>query len=161
VRNLRAEKRGIAMASISDYPFGGVTRGHRTVQHFGDCIVDAWGDDESSCFAEAVIGLAESFVRPAPSAERTRRAVSIGPRPPDEALVALLDEAIYGAEVRSEIPVGAELVVGVDGSITGTMEVVSSSDVELIGPVPKAASYHGLTVRNEGGSWRCLALIDR
>ncbi len=47
-----------------------------------------------------------------------------------------------------------------DRIVSGQVEVAAATDVELIGPVPKAVSYHGLEMSNREGTWRCRAVID-
>jgi SHS2 domain-containing protein len=40
------------------------------------------------------------------------------------------------------------------------MEVVAADHVELVGPVPKGVSYHGLEIGENGKGWRCRAIVD-
>jgi len=44
--------------------------------------------------------------------------------------------------------------------VVGVMEVAAARSVELVGPVPKAVSYHGLRVDHDEGGWRCRAIVD-
>ena len=46
------------------------------------------------------------------------------------------------------------------GGIAGDMEVVPADKVEVVGPVPKAVSYHELSMAPVEGGWRCRVLID-
>jgi protein archease len=40
------------------------------------------------------------------------------------------------------------------------MDVVPADEVEVVGPVPKAVSYHELSMTPVEGGWRCRVLID-
>lgn len=135
--------------------------GHRTVEHSGDLAIDAWGSDQVTCWREVLLALVGSFARIPATATRTRCALAISVRSPDEVLVTLLDEAIYLIDVRFELPVRAELALGGDGTVSGSFEVVPADEVELVGPLPKGVAYHGLEMCEEEGLWRCHVLIDR
>jgi len=75
-------------------------------------------------------------------------------------LVSLLEDEIYTIDVFGVVPVRFHLADTEDGGVAGDMEVVEASGVELVGPVPKAVSYHGLEMAEEGGGWRCRVVVD-
>ncbi len=135
-------------------------RGHRLSPHTADCIVEAWGPDRSVCFGEAMEGLVEVFASINDHPSTLTIPVSVGSGDDDEVLVALLEEVIYVVDALGLVPVRVQLTELEDGGVSGGMEVVSASDVELIGPVPKAVSYYGLRIGKEGPLWRCRVLID-
>lgn len=137
-----------------------MTSGHRLSPHTADCVIEAWGPDRAACMAEALVALVEEFacVHEAPTVEVLP--VSVEPGPPDDQLVSLLEEVIYTLDVFALLPVRAHLGETEDGGIAGDMEVVPVEHATLIGPVPKAVSYHELSVVKEERGWRCRALID-
>jgi SHS2 domain-containing protein len=129
--------------------------------HTADCIIEAWGPDRATCVAEALQGLVESFARPSGGADPRSLPLEAPPAGPADQLVSLLEDVIYALDVFSVVPVGVHLVDTEDGGIAGDMEVVPTSQVEEVGPVPKAVSYHELSMaRQRGGGWRCRVLVD-
>jgi SHS2 domain-containing protein len=134
-------------------------RGHRTLPHTADVIVEAWGNDRAACLAEAVMGLVASFAEPNPSAERTRRPVRVEGGTDADVLVRLLDEVIFRTEVDGIVPAGVELV-DEPGGVSGELEVVDVGAVEVIGSIPKGISRSGLAIGNDDGTWRCRILVD-
>jgi protein archease len=75
-------------------------------------------------------------------------------------LVALLEEEIYFTDVFGVVPLRFHLAEVDEGGVAGTMDVVDAGRVELIGPVPKAVSYHDLEIEQREGEWRCRVVID-
>ena len=128
--------------------------------HTADCIVEAWGPDRVSCLAEAVRALVEVFaaVDGVPVARSVP--VSLPPGPDDQMLVALLEEVLFVVDAFGEVPVGVHLEPTAEGGVTGVMDVAPSCSVTLVGPVPKAVSYHQLQIQEIGGEWRCRAIVD-
>jgi len=134
--------------------------GHRLLPHTADCIIEAWGPDRASCVTEALSGLVESFaeVPDTPTVRLVPLAAAAGA--PEDVLVSLLEDVIYALDVFSVVPVRFHLAKTESGGLAGDMEVVPADQVEVIGPVPKAVSYHGLSIGPLRGGWRCHVLID-
>jgi SHS2 domain-containing protein len=128
--------------------------------HTADCIIEAWGPDRISCFVEALRALVEVFAEPVDSAVAHALALSVKGISDEEVLVALLEEVIYVADVFAVVPVRFNLAETEGGGVAGDIEVVPAAAVEAVGPVPKAVSYHGLQIDNEGGTWRCRVVVD-
>jgi len=143
--------------TVGEHP---VERGSRLVPHTADCILEAWGPDRASCLEEAVGGLVGVFAGTSDAAATTVLPVSLEPAPDPDILVALLEEVIYTAEVFGKVPVRVHLTETEEGGIAGDMEVVDGTQVPLIGPVPKAVSYHGLEFTGTAGDWRCHVVVD-
>ena len=74
--------------------------------------------------------------------------------------MSLFEEVIYALDVFSVVPVRFHLAETEDGGIAGDMEVVPADQVGLVGPVPKAVSYHELSMASDEGGWRCRVLVD-
>ncbi len=77
-----------------------------------------------------------------------------------DALVSLLEEVIYVVDALGVVPVRFHLAEAEDGGLAGDMEVVPTSEVELVGPVPKGVSYHALEIVAWDGGWRCRVLVE-
>jgi SHS2 domain-containing protein len=134
--------------------------GHRVAPHVRDCAIEAWGPDRVSCVNEALRGLVEVFaVVPEPVSSGTVP-LSAGTSRAEEELVSLLEEVIYTLDVFSVVPVRFHLAETEDGHIAGDMEVVPIDRVAVVGPVPKAVSYHELSIGARDGVWRCHVLVD-
>jgi SHS2 domain-containing protein len=86
--------------------------------------------------------------------------VSAGPAPGRDLLVSVLEEVIFVTDVLGSVPVRFHLADTEDGGVAGDMEIADRRDVVLVGPIPKAVSYHGLEMADDGGTWRCRAVID-
>jgi SHS2 domain-containing protein len=134
--------------------------GHRLVEHIGDCVIEAWAKDPASCIAEAVLALVESFAFVSDPPTTTVRPVATSARGAEDALVSLLEEVIFSLDVRDEVPVRVHLVEAETGGFVGDLEVVSTDAVRLIGPVPKAVSYHELEMHHDEQGWWCHVLVD-
>ena len=135
--------------------------GHRLVPHTADRIIQAWGPDRSSCLAEVLTGMIESFAR-AKEADGPRSVLPLSAPPgrPEDALVALAEQVIYALDVFAAVPVGFRLEETEDGAVAGTMDVVPAKAVEIVGAPPKAVSYHELSMEPTENGWRCRMLVD-
>jgi len=110
------------------------------------------GEDRAACLAEAMAALVEVFAKVHDDAPAQRVMPLAAPASGDvDVLVALLEEVIYVAEVFGAVPVRFHLAEAEDGGVAGDMVVVDAGDVELIGPVPKAVSYHHLDMGEHDG----------
>lgn len=128
--------------------------------HTADCVIEAWGPDRSSCLIEAMEALVEVFAEFDDATATRSVPVSAGPGPDADILVALLEEVIYVTDVLGVVPIRFHVADTEDGGVAGDMEVAEPRQVELVGSVPKAVSYHGLEMAEHGGVWRCRAIID-
>lgn len=135
-------------------------RGHRIGPHTADCVIEAWGPDRPSCLVEAMQALVEVFAEFDDAIATRSVPVSAEPGPDADILVALLEEVIYVTDVLGVVPIRFHVADTEDGGVAGDMEVVEPREAELVGPVPKAVSYHGLEMSHHDGTWRCRAIID-
>ncbi len=140
-------------------PLRPVEPGHRSAPHTADCVIEAWGPDRLSCLTEAMKALVDVFAEPKEGGPRKTVPVWVEPGPDVDVLVALLEDVIYVTDVVG-VPVGFHLAGAEGGAVCGYMEVADASEVEQVGPVPKAVSYHGIEFSLRDGTWRCRALID-
>ena len=136
------------------------TAGHRLAPHTADCIIEAWGPDRISCLVEALTALIEVFAEPTDTPVTHTLVVSVNAASDSQVLVALLEEAIYVLDVFAAVPVQFDLTESEGGGVAGDIGVVPAAQIEAVGPVPKAVSYHGLRMGDEGGTWRCRVVVD-
>jgi SHS2 domain-containing protein len=120
------------------------TAGHRLVPHTADCIIEAWGSDRAPCLTEALCALVEEFAEVPDAAAPEVLPLGTGPGSSEEVLVTLFEDVIYALDVFSVVPVRFHLAETEGGGIAGDMEVVPADQVVIVGPVPKAVSYHEL-----------------
>lgn len=122
--------------------------------HTADCVIEAWGPDRASCLIEALYGLLEEFVE-LPDAAASQ-VLPLGAKPGGlDAVVSLFEEVIDAINVFSVVPVRFHLTDTEEGGVAGDMEVVPVDQVVLVGPVPTAVSYRGLSMGAHEGGWRC------
>ena len=134
--------------------------GHCLLADTADCIIEAWGPDRSSCLVQALLGLVESFAEVSDVPATRLVPFAVAPEGPEDTLISLFEDVIYALDVFSVVPVRFHLAETEDGGIAGDMEVVPADEVEVVGPVPKAVSYHELSMAPVEGGWRCRVLID-
>jgi SHS2 domain-containing protein len=134
--------------------------GHRLAPHTADCVIEAWGPDRISCLVEALKALVEVFAEPTDTPATLTLPVLTNEASDSQVLVGLLEEVIYVLDVFAVVPVRFDLAETEGGGVAGNIGVVPADQVEAVGPVPKAVSYHGLQIDNEGGTWRCRVVVD-
>jgi SHS2 domain-containing protein len=145
------------VGSVDRYPD---VAGHRSLPHGADWGIEAWGPDRASCLVEALLALVERFAR-LPDAPATSALPLAAQSSSDEdLLVSLIEDVIYTVDVLSVVPVRFHLSATEGGGVAGDMEVVPAGEVEIIGPVPKGVSYHGLSMVADPAGFRCRAVID-
>jgi SHS2 domain-containing protein len=138
----------------------GAAVGHRLVPHTADCIIEAWGADRPSCLTEALYGLVEEFAEVPDAAASRLMPLATELRGAEDALVSLFEDVIYALDVLSVVPVRFHLAETEGGGVAGDMEVVPVDQAVLVGPVPKAVSYHDLSMIRREGGWWCHVLVD-
>ncbi|HUI03434.1 MAG TPA: archease [Acidimicrobiales bacterium] len=139
---------------------GDAGAGWRLLPHTADAIIEAWGPDRASCLGQALLGLVRSFAEVPDSAATQLLPIAAPPGGPEDVLVSLLEDLLYVVDVFSVVPLRFHLSETEGGGIAGDMEVVPADQVEVVGPVPKGVSYHGLSMAPHDGGWRCHVLID-
>jgi SHS2 domain-containing protein len=136
-------------------------RGHRTVPHTADLIIEAWGATALECLEEAAAALVDSFAEVTDAAATDTVPVMFDYAPDDaEALVALLEEIVYLVDALGVVPVDVALEATENGGLAGYFETVPVSRVAVSGASPKGVSRSELDLRHDQGRWRCRAVID-
>ena len=137
-------------------------RGHRSLPHTADVIIEAWGPDLAACAEEAVAALVETYAQPRDATVVGERAVHVPPGPPDDMLLDLLDEVVFAIDVADGTPVGARVEVDPDAGagLRARLALADPKSLEPAGAVPKAISRSGLEVTRGPGTVRCRVLVD-
>ena len=92
------------------------------------------------------------FAEVSDTATTTTLPVVLEPAPTPDLLVGLLEEVIYIVDVFGKVPAHVHLAESEGGGMAGDLGVVEVADVVLIGSVPKAVSWHGLEIGEDGGN---------
>jgi SHS2 domain-containing protein len=135
-------------------------RGHRTLPHTADVILEAWGPDLAACFEEAVMALAEVCVESVAVATVGHHKFRLPAAPDDELLVALAGEVIFLLDTADAVPVAARVRRRDDGGLDVTLVMGARDAVEATGAVPKAVSRSELAVVHDVAGVRCRFLVD-
>lgn len=138
---------------------GDAAAGHRTAEHTADVIVEAWGPDRAACLAQAVHGLVASFCDTGAAGATAEHTFTLHGRDDEDLLVELLGEVLYLLDARDRIPVVATVEESGE-SLEVRFGLAPVGEVEVVGAVPKAITYHGLSVTGGEDGWRCRVTID-
>lgn len=128
--------------------------------HTADTILEAWGPDLSTCFAEACIGLLAGFVEVADDVPAQERPFHIDAPDRQRLLASLLEEIIYVVDAEGLVPIRVHVDAAADRECRGAMDVVPLSAAAQVGSVPKSVSLSGLDVDESDRGWSCRAVID-
>ena len=135
-------------------------RGHRTVAHTADVILEAWGPDFASCCEEAVAALAGVYVDARQSEAVECRRVHLGPGRREFMLLDLLEEVIFALDTAEGVPVSVLVDAAGDGGLDIVLLLADRAAVRATGAVPKAVSHSELSVNPQVDGVRCRFLVD-
>lgn len=137
-----------------------MSRGHRTLPHTADVILEAWGSDLPACFEEAVAALAGICVDSSRARIVERRTVHLAADPVESQLFDLLEEAIFYLDTDEAVPVAVEVHPSDNGRFEATILLADRTSVAPTGALPKAISLSDLAVSEEAGEVHCHFLVD-
>jgi SHS2 domain-containing protein len=135
-------------------------RGHRTLTHTADVVIEAWAPTRAACYAEAVRALVSSFADTSQVVVTETAPVRLEPASDEELLVALLEEVVFLLDVLGMLPADAVIEEALDGGLGGTLDLAAVNGANLVGAVPKVVSRAGLGFGFDGEQWVCRATID-
>ena len=119
--------------------------GYRMLPRAGGVTVEAWGPDRESCLREAVLGTVASFADTAGATAEASCPLYLGTRTDADALVYLLDEAIYSVRVRRLVPVDAVVERGLHAAPCILFRSAPLDyRIRIIGPCPRSVSREDL-----------------
>jgi SHS2 domain-containing protein len=136
-------------------------RGHRSLPHTADLRLLVWAPTREDCVAEAMTGLVESFADTTGWAAERNVRVDLPAGRDEEVLVAALEEVIYRLDTGDGVPVTVGVTPIPDGRLRLDLGLVGLDRVRLVGPAPKAVTWHELRFeRRAGGGWSCVVTVD-
>jgi SHS2 domain-containing protein len=138
----------------------GPRRGHRTLPHTADVIIEAWGPDFPSCCEEAVSALLGLCIGGPSATVNDRHGFIVTGGQADTMLLELLDEVLFVLDTEPAVPVRASVRSGPGGGLEVELALAERDTIEPVGAVPKAVSWSGLAVNDVEGGVRCSFLVD-
>ncbi|GAA2890696.1 archease [Streptosporangium fragile] len=133
--------------------------GHRALPHTADTRIQAWAPTTGECIAQAVLGMAESFLDLSGAAATGEYDLRVEPGEPQDQLVAVLDEVVYLMDTTGRIPIGVAAVQDQD-RLSLQLTMADLTAVPQTGAVPKAVALHQLTFEHHAGRWTCTVTLD-
>lgn len=134
-------------------------RGHRTAAHTADTRIEAWAPTAAECIAEAVLGAAESFLDLTGATVVAHHDIRLPSVPPEDRLVAALDEVVYLMDTTGRIPVGVTVRQDAAGPVL-RLALADLAALPQTGAVPKAVALHRLVCEPRDGGWACAVTLD-
>lgn len=135
-------------------------RGHRSLPHTADVILEAWGPSLAACLEEAAAALADTYVETDRTQVTERVRVRLAANDSEGLLLALLNEMIFRLDTSTAVPVGAEVRESDDGGLDAELLVADGRDIRPAGSAPKAVSHSELRLVQEPGRVWCRVLVD-
>lgn len=135
-------------------------RGHRTVAHTADVILEAWGPDLSACVEEAVAALVACYADPAGAEVVRQRSARVAPGTPEDVLLDVVDEVLLALDTEPDPPVAVRAAPAPDGGLDLVIDLAARGTVAPAGAAPKAVSRSELSVSATDTGVRCRMLVD-
>jgi SHS2 domain-containing protein len=136
-----------------------VDRGHVSVAHTGDEIIEAWGPTREVCLEEAANGLVASFAIVDRARWGWHRQIELAGSD-EELLITLLEDIIYHLDTDNGVPVRVQ-VHRLHGRLVADLWLTDLHQVTGAGAAPKGIAYSQLVfgpVTPE--RWACSFTVD-
>ncbi len=134
-------------------------RGHRTVAHTADQIVEAWGPTREACLEEAAMGLVETFADPS-GVGWCDHAEVVLTGSDEQLLVDLLEEIVYRLDTDRGVPVRVRVRPRAEG-VRADLWLTDRRRLGGLGVAPKGVAYSQLDFGPDPvGLWRCSVTVD-
>lgn len=132
-----------------------------TFEHTADIGLIARGRTLEELFANAASGLVDLTVDPEGLREETRVEVTVSAADREALLVGWLNELLYLLDTRRFLPRRSRITHLSDTSLTADL-VGDTVDPRLhaVRRMIKAATYHGLSLRQANGVWEARVILD-
>lgn len=131
---------------------------HRFEAHTGEVRLVLSAPDLPALFAQAALGLAELMTEDAAAIPlEDRLDLEVEGRDAEALLVAWLDELIFQTEVRGNVYPHVERIEVEEGRLRAR---VAGGPPRAFKTVVKAATFHDLKLRSEGGRLRAAVVLD-
>lgn len=139
----------------------------RTSNHTADVALELQAASLAELLESCIQGMGALWLGAVPPADVTKQQLvwHLQAPSPSFLLVKLANEAIYQLEVNRHLAVAAtvEAETAEDGcSCVAAVTVLQMDSTEAVVPAVqlKAATHGGLELRQEGGCWSCLLILD-
>lgn len=133
---------------------------HRVTGRGSDLGIEVEGATVGACLAAAVAGLASVVADVPDDAARRTEAVTIAGDAPVELLVGVVDEVIVRLDADGALAIALTSADFEDGAVRGELELVALDDVTARGSTPKAATWHGARLEQDGDRWTGHVMVD-
>lgn len=136
-------------------------RAFGTFEHTADIGLWARGRSLAELFANAAEGLADLTVDRNGLRESTHVTVKVSAADREGLLVAWLNEILYLVDTQRFVPRRAEITALDDTSLTARLsgDTIDPSR-HAVRRMIKAATYHGLSLRQADGMWEARVILD-
>ncbi|MGI5485591.1 archease [Microtetraspora malaysiensis] len=134
-------------------------QGHTTLPHTADVRIKAWAPTRAECVAEAVRAMVEGFADLSDAVRCGTRSFQVEAGPPEDQILAVLDEVIYEMDVGARVPCSVDVREDEDG-LHLTLGMTDVATVPQIGAVPKGISLHDLRFDRAPEGWMCTVTVD-
>ena len=126
-----------------------------------DVGVHAWGPDRATAFAEAARGVLALVVEPAGVEAPEQREVRAQAESAERLLVSFVNECLYVHEIEGFAVNSVDVTVCTDTVAHGFLRgEVIDPERHRMGTVVKAATFHGLEVREGPGRCDVSLVVD-
>lgn len=138
-----------------------MTSGHETFEVEADVGIRAWAPTLAEAFAQAALGVLALIVPPEDVEPRERREVRAAGDSPETLLIEWINECLYVHEVEGFAVRRAEVVAMTASTVHGLLhgEPLDTSR-HRTGTVVKAATHHGVAVRQVNGRHEVSIVVD-
>lgn len=131
---------------------------HEFVDHVGEVHLRVRAGSLAGLLAEAGRALAEvALGQPPPEAERKGDHIDLRATDREALLVDWLNELIYLAETRRQVPTRFDLIEVTDRRVLARLQTVPVAEAPSF---VKAATYHGLRIRRIDGGLQADVVLD-
>jgi SHS2 domain-containing protein len=132
-----------------------------TFEHTADIGLIARGRTLQEVFANAASGLVDLTVDPEGLREVTRMQITVSAGDREALLVAWLNELLYLLDTRRFLPRQSRITDLSDTALTAELvgDTVDPSR-HAVRRMIKAATYHGLSLREANGLWEARVILD-
>jgi SHS2 domain-containing protein len=135
--------------------------GHEYFEVEADVGIRAWGPDRSSAFAAAAGAVLALNVDPGGVEARESREVRAQADSPDRLLVSFVNECLYVHEIEGFAASAVEMTLCTDSLAHALLHGEPiDPDRHRMGTIVKAATFHGLGLREQPGRCEITLVVD-
>lgn len=133
-------------------------QGHAFVEHTGEVALEVHASTRRALFEEAALALAQLWAGELPPVpEGAGERFQVRARDPEGLLVDFLNELIFLSDVRKQVFPRVEVEALTP---TGLSAWAHGASVAAVKTAVKAATYHGLCVREADGGFFARVVLD-